>query len=140
MKQLNLFPSKKCRTLAELAATQPPSLPISFGWTSDRLPPNGCKSVTRRKWSDKRLKTMRRYCEEGRVLPAVNKSLCYGGAQIGWLRLVSITSEVLAAIDQAEVVKEGYPELTRDEFLQKFFSDTLPNEIVTRIEFKYEAL
>lgn len=138
MMQLDLFPAPTVQTLAELAATQRGALPISFGWTADRLPPHGCKSVTRRKWSDQRVKTMIGYCEDGRVLPAVNKSLCYGGHQIGWLLLQSVTREYLAAIDQDEVIKEGYPELTRNQFLERFFLNTSPRIVITRIEFTYE--
>lgn len=57
------------------------------------------------------------------------------------IEVVNVSRERLGDITQDEVIKEGFPEMTPGEFVV-FFIDHMrpvdgPDEIVTRIEFKY---
>ncbi|NEO85482.1 MAG: hypothetical protein F6J87_14725 [Spirulina sp. SIO3F2] len=127
-------------SLSQLAATQQPALPISFGWTSDRLPPKGCKSVTRRFWSPRTATIMQSYLEQGRILPAVDKQRCYGGKQIGWLKLNGLGRSPLSKLTWEDCQLEGYPELTPTQFLARFFEGKELSEEPWVVGFEYEAI
>lgn len=55
------------------------------------------------------------------------------------IEVVSVRREALDAIDQADVVREGFPGLTPDEFVRMFCQNMKcqPSDTVTRIEFQY---
>jgi len=56
------------------------------------------------------------------------------------LRILSVTRELLCALDQRECDLEGFPEMTPREFVRMFCEankGVLPTDPVTRIEFEY---
>lgn len=55
------------------------------------------------------------------------------------LRVVSVRRERLDAIDQADVIAEGFPGMTPAEFVSMFTTHMrcTPETLVTRIEFEY---
>lgn len=57
----------------------------------------------------------------------------------GPIRVVSVRRERLDAIEQADVVIEGFPEMTPRQFVDMFcrHNGCAVDEIVTRIEFEY---
>jgi hypothetical protein len=56
------------------------------------------------------------------------------------VRVVSARREPLNAITQGDVIAEGFPNMTPDEFIAFFcqFNGCMPDATVTRIEFSYE--
>jgi hypothetical protein len=114
---------------------------ISFSLTKEQFR-NRTKTVTRRLgWKD--LKT-------GTILCAVEKAqgLKKGEriVRMGLIRVVNVRLEWLYEITddpeygRAEVVKEGFPDMTPEQFF-KFFIDShdfdYPHEKITRIKFEY---
>lgn len=55
------------------------------------------------------------------------------------IQVVSVRREPLSVIDQADVVREGFPELTRKEFIAMYrkHGDKAKDRMITRIEFRY---
>lgn len=113
---------------------------ISFMLTTPQFL-NGTKDVTRRMgWL---------FLKAGDELMAVEKSqgLGKGGKikRLGMIEVASICREPLSAIENYpkygiyEVAREGFPDLTAQEFIS-FFCDShkkcTPESIVTRIEFR----
>ena len=128
--------------LADIAKTYTKNrIGVTFGLTHDRLPPNGIKTVTRRKWAQKHFMTMTRYMKTGDVLPVFDKSPRTGNAkQLGWMRIIAIRKEPLSKLNKSEVALEGYPEMDTMEFVKKFFpGESLNNEVI-RVEFEFEPL
>lgn len=134
------------KTLAQLAAVQKQQhgkgrLPLTFLWTADRLPPAGCKDTTRRLWSPTRIEVFRRYAATGRIVPAWDNSPRVKEAQqIGWAQINSIHVEPLSALTPEEVAREGFPEMSVVEFLDRFFWKLQPDTEITVVRFTFEPL
>ncbi|MBA3030989.1 MAG: ASCH domain-containing protein [Desulfobacteraceae bacterium] len=109
---------------------------ISFALTTEQFI-NKSKTVTRRLgW---------KFLKPGDVLMGCKK--CMGlrhGEKIerlGLIRVTDVRSERLNQITDEDVVKEGFPDINRSEFI-KFFIDEMNTKLgvlqpVTRIEFEY---
>jgi hypothetical protein len=101
------------------------------------------KTVTRRKgwWTDKNGRHL--------VKPGDRITLCRKvmGRKPGEplericdVEVVSVRREMLAAIDDADVAREGFPGMSRSLFMVRFFIDAQgidPGDDVTRIEWRY---
>jgi hypothetical protein len=60
---------------------------------------------------------------------------------LGVIRIVRVRRERLDAITREEVAREGFPEMTRQHFIDHFCEinrPCSPTWLVTRIEFAYE--
>ena len=109
---------------------------ISFALTTDQFI-NRTKTVTRR--------TGWKFLKPGDVLMGCKK--CMGikpGEKIqrlGLIRVVGARRERLNQITDDDVVKEGFPNMSRQEFIKFFIDEMKPKygvlEPVTRIEFEY---
>lgn len=56
------------------------------------------------------------------------------------VEVVSVRREPLDQVTADEVAREGFPEMSREEFMRRFFIDAQgmhPGDIVTRIEWTY---
>lgn len=108
---------------------------ISFAITKTQVVTRA-KTVTRRVgWLD---------LKAGEILQGVEKAQgLKKGEKVKVLckvRVVSVTPQVLMAIDQAEVEREGFPGMTPDEFIAMFcktHKGVTPQTEITRIEFEY---
>lgn len=107
---------------------------ISFALTTDQVR-GQTKTVTRRlRWL--KLKA-------GERLQAVVKGMGLKPGEkikrICVIEVVSVRREPLNAIDADDVRREGFPELSRRQFITMFCKSMKckPTTIVTRIEFKY---
>lgn len=110
-------------------------LSISFGLTADRIHQ---KSVTRRTWRDTHAAKFIRAFEQEKQIVALDRDRRYGGKQIGWLTLAaSPYQEKLADMPDSDIPLEGYPELTRSEFIDQFFGGD-SDQILWVIRFKFE--
>lgn len=107
---------------------------MSFMLTTEQIK-NRTKTVTRRlNW---------RFLREGDIVNACER--CMGlkkGEKINSLcqiRIKSIGLHPISRIDQDDVIKEGFPEMTPNDFIDMFCREMKcdPNQIVTRIEFEY---
>lgn len=58
---------------------------------------------------------------------------------LGEIEIVSVRREAVADITQADVIKEGFPDMTPDEFVEFYCkaNRVAPLELCTRIEFRY---
>ena len=109
---------------------------MSFALTTKQVIA-GTKDVTRRVgWG---------FLKPGNRVRAVRKAMgLRPGEKIQPLRVIEIfmvTREPLNAITQDDVVREGFPEMTRAEFIAMFCAShkgCTPNSEITRIEFRYE--
>ena len=111
---------------------------LSFGWTSQYLPPTGCKDTTRRIWSDRTFKAACKAWDEGRLWhDAVNKQLCFGGDYIGkWKYLERPFKQPLSEMTPDELIREGGMVDTVDEFIDKYFGgDSTLEPVVVRFHF-----
>lgn len=94
------------------------------------------KTVTRRNgWKN---------LKEGDLIQPVEKcmGLKKGEKQVKLgcpIRVLSIQREPLNVITSNDLIKEGFPHFTREEFIKLYLSASKGNEyqIVTRIEFEY---
>ena len=93
-------------------------LPLSFGWCANRLPQ---KEVTRRTWSDDYAKRFKKTLAEGRSVVAYDKAPFAKGKAIAELKLDAVYKERLTDMPASDVAREGFPELTKSEFLGRFF-------------------
>ncbi|NEP10859.1 MAG: ParB N-terminal domain-containing protein [Symploca sp. SIO2C1] len=94
---------------------------LSFGYTADRLHQ---KTVTRRKWKDRHAQQFIKAWNEGKFVDAYDKSPRNGGKKIATIRLTAEPyQEKLEDMPESEVTLEGYPELSKQEFIDKFFAD-----------------
>jgi hypothetical protein len=59
--------------------------------------------------------------------------------RLGAIRIKDVRGEQLDAITQDDVIKEGFPEMTPNEFVDMFCraNRVWPRIVVTRIEFEY---
>jgi hypothetical protein len=106
---------------------------ISFALTTKQFL-DGSKTVTRRLgWRDLR---------PGDRLMACKKCMGLGRGEkivrLGVIEVVSVRVEPLSAITDADVVREGFPDLLRLEFVAMFMREMKcsADASVTRIEFK----
>ncbi|GGA01898.1 hypothetical protein [Okeania sp. KiyG1] len=97
---------------------------ISFGLTLPQLLSEQ-KTVTRRMWKDSYAKRFLNdwNARPGEFLyPALTKSYRVGGKQVGYIKLTHQPyQEKLADIPTSDLAAEGFPELSRAEFINKFF-------------------
>ena len=107
---------------------------ISFAHTTPQFLAR-TKTVTRRNgW---------RFLKAGDTLMACRKvrGLKQGEEleRLGPIRVVSVRTEPLHAITAEDVVLEGYPEWTREQFIEHYcrINNCSPEVEVTRIEFAY---
>lgn len=108
---------------------------MSFMLTTAQIQ-NKTKSVTRRDgW---------KFLKKGEIINACRK--CMGlkkGEKVEKLcqiQIVSITQEQLWEITEKEVIKEGFPDLSKEEFIEMFCAahkGVIPQSTITRIEFSY---
>jgi hypothetical protein len=111
---------------------------LSFGWTSQYLPPTGCKDTTRRLWSDRTFKTWCNAWESDRLWhDAVDKQLCFKGNYIGRIKLLEKPfKQPISEITPDELVREGNMVSTVDEFIDKYFEgDRTLEPVVVRFQF-----
>jgi hypothetical protein len=115
--------------------------PISFGWTADRLL-KGMKTVTRRTWKAKYAQMFINAYQQGKLIQAFDKDRRYGGKLIGYLKVSDIYQESIFDMPESDVSAEGYPELSKEEFIGKFFSDIegSDNHVVWVIRFEFFLL
>ena len=77
----------------------------------------------------------------GEKVQAVDQSprLGKGYEVLAIIEIIGVRTERLSRITQEDVVREGYPELTPEDFIEMFcmFAACKPDQIVQRIEFKY---
>ncbi|MGB3401168.1 MAG: hypothetical protein WBA77_00595 [Microcoleaceae cyanobacterium] len=109
---------------------------ISFGWTVPQL--FAGKSVTRRRWKDSYgQQFIKRWRRGITTYIALDKNWRQGGKQIGWITLTSCPyKERLCEMRYEDVAAEGFPELTRDEFIERFFNGDDQQEVwVVRFRF-----
>lgn len=111
---------------------------ISFGWTSQYLPPQGTKDTTRRIWTDRTFKSWVKAWENRKLThTAVNKQLCFGGKRIGTITLTDCPYlERVGDMPQSDLIREGGMVGTVDEFIAKYFEGN-PEQIVAVIRFKF---
>ncbi len=107
---------------------------ISFALTTEQFI-NRSKTVTRRLGWD--------FLKAGDVLCAVEKGMGLKKGEkvkrLGLIEVVSTWPEPLEAITAEDVVREGFPEMTPEQFVEFFcrHNHVDPSTIVNRIEFKY---
>ncbi|MEL6383844.1 MAG: hypothetical protein AAFQ89_15590 [Cyanobacteria bacterium J06626_18] len=96
---------------------------ISFGWTSQYLPPHGPKDTTRRVWQPRTLAAWQKAFDQGRhTHTAVNKCLAYGGKRIGNITLLERPFlQPLQQMPESDLIREGGMCSSVDEYIQKYF-------------------
>jgi hypothetical protein len=99
--------------------------PISFSMTKSELL-SGNKTVTRRNWSDRYVKRFISAYKEEKYIEAISAQLRYGGTTLGYIKLTQpIYKECILDITSEEIIKEGFPNLSKEQFLNKYFGDLL---------------
>ncbi|NEP08748.1 MAG: ParB N-terminal domain-containing protein [Symploca sp. SIO2C1] len=107
---------------------------LSFGYTSDRFYQ---KTVTRRKWKERHAQQFIKAWREGKLIDAYDKSPRNGGKKIATIKLTTEPyQEALGDINSWEVAYEGYPELSKDEFIDKFFPGEDTKQLLWVIRFE----
>lgn len=109
---------------------------ISFALTTDQVR-NRTKTVTRRLgWKDLKPGTL--------LQPVVKAQGLKPGETIekigGPIRVVSVERSRLNAITPQDVYREGFPQMTREQFIRMFKAShrgCRVGSVVTRIEFEY---
>jgi hypothetical protein len=111
---------------------------LSFGWTAQYLPPDGTKDTTRRRWCNRTFNSWCKAWDEGRrIHDAVDKGLHRGGQRIGKIELTERPyKEVLCAMPESDLIREGGMVSTVDEFIDKYFCGK-HLEVVTVIRFRF---
>ena len=110
---------------------------ISFAMTTEQVKAK-TKTVTRRiAWWTLKPGTLLQPVEKGMGLKKGEKAVKIGGL----IRVVSARKEPLNAITKEDIIREGFPEMSRDEFMA-FFDKGHPCQRgiympVMRIEFEY---
>lgn len=110
---------------------------MSFALTTEQFKKK-TKTVTRRfGWS---------FLKPGDVVCGVEKAMGLKKGEkikkLGLIKIISVHEECLCDITQADCVREGFPEMTPDQFIGFLIShdktgDTNPMSVVNRIEFEY---
>jgi hypothetical protein len=111
---------------------------MSFSITTQQMY-EGSKVVTRRLGWDN--------LKPGNVIYAVEKGMGLKKGEkvkkIGLIEIISVIREPLSRVTYAECVREGFPEMTPDEFIAMFCraNKCTPDTMVNRIAFmrRYEA-
>lgn len=114
------------------------NIPISFGKTLSPLE-RGIKAVTRRRWKDRHAQHFIKCYKQGLKVPAFDRDRRYGGKLIGWLTLTHLPYKTpdLRDIDQSECNREGFPDLSPTEFINRFFNGEVDTPVwVIRFEFE----
>ena len=111
---------------------------ISFGKTITELL-SGQKTVTRRAWKDNQAyKFIDDWdAKPGEfIYPALTKSYQAGGKQVGYVRLTHRPYlEKLADMPDSDLAAEGFPDLSKQEFIDRFFEGNDQQEVwVIRFE------
>lgn len=108
---------------------------MSFMLTTEQIL-NRTKTVTRRDGWEK--------LKPGDRLRAVRKAMGLKKGEhhevLAILEVVSVTREPLSAITQADVIPEGFPDMTPAGFVDMFCDShrgVVPSSVITRIEFRY---
>ncbi|NEO57411.1 MAG: hypothetical protein F6K54_32645 [Okeania sp. SIO3B5] len=112
---------------------------ISFAYTLEQLT-SGQKSVTRRSWKDgyaqSFINTYRKSPQT--IYPALTNSR--GGECVGYCRLTSEPyQELLAVMPDSDLKLEGFPRLSKRQFVDKFF-DADDQQVVWVIRFEFIPL
>ena len=109
---------------------------ISFALTKEQFRDQS-KTVTRRfGW---------KFLKAGDVLMAVEKGMGLKkgekAVRMGMITVMDIRQEALSAITQEDCIREGFPEMSPDDFIQFLMKHhkCKPDDIITRIEFRYGA-
>lgn len=98
-------------------------VPISFGWTADKLL-MGIKTVTRRTWTDRYAQMFINAYKKGKLIQAFDKDRRYGGKLIGYLNLTCEPyKESLFGMPDKDIKLEGFPEMNWRQFTDNFFYD-----------------
>lgn len=116
------------------------SLIISFGYTSYEL--QFCnKTCTRRAWKERHAQKFIKAYHSRSPIKAYDKACRYGGQQVGWLELTAEPcQERLALMPEEDVAKEGFPDLSKSQFIDRFFSKYDLSTLLWVIRFKYSPL
>lgn len=112
---------------------------LSFGWTSQYLPPHGTKDTTRRIWKPRTIAAWQRAWDKDPLKwhTAVNKSLCFGGSRIGQIQLTERPyQERLGDMPHADLVREGGMADSVKDFIDLYFHGD-PDQVVTVVRFKF---
>ncbi|NEP56092.1 MAG: ParB N-terminal domain-containing protein, partial [Symploca sp. SIO2G7] len=114
--------------------TEEEEMILSFGYTADRFYQ---KTVTRRNWKERHAQQFIKAWREGKPIDAYDKSPMYGGKKIATIKLTTEPyQEALRDINSWEVAYEGYPELSKDEFIDKFFPGFDTKQLLWVIRFE----
>jgi hypothetical protein len=121
--------------ITELNPTKPKGRGISFAYTLPQLL-SGRKTVTRRAWKGSYAAYIKKNWDS-KLFPALDKSHYAGGKQVG---LLSVTQEPylekLADMPDVDVAAEGFPDLSKTEFIGRFFNGN-PELLVWVIRFDF---
>jgi hypothetical protein len=112
-------------------------IPISFGKTTS-LVIEGRKTSVRKPWSERYARHFIKRYEQGLLVRAFDKDKRSGGSLVGWLRLTEKPYlELLLDMPDGDLVEEGFPRYTKEQFINKFFAgDSLQSVWVIKFEFK----
>lgn len=120
---------------------------ISFGYTSQYLPPHGPKRVTRRNWSKKHQESWCRAWDRNphALHPAWDKSPQFGGKCIGHIVLAARPyQEDIMDMPLMDLLHEGGMVATLNEFRETYFPDPQSLKagpgIVTVVRFNFTPL
>ena len=96
---------------------------ISFGWTSQYLPPNGTKDTTRRLWKPSTFQQWLNAWDNGNLIhDAYDKSPRAKGERIGKIAMIERPFlEPLVEMRECELIREGGMCGTVFEFVDKYF-------------------
>jgi hypothetical protein len=107
---------------------------MSFSATKEQFRAR-TKTVTRRMgWTSLRIGETVMAIEKGQGLKKGEQVV-----KLGPIRIVGVRYEPLNAITREDVVAEGFPDLTPQQFVQFFceYNGCQPDQVVTRIKFEY---
>lgn len=112
---------------------------LSFGKTTAEVL-TGNKSVTRRQWSERTIAMWQKAWDEKRYIhQAWDKSPRNGGKNIGTIVLQERPYlEKLSQMPEEDLASEGFPELSRQEFIDRFFEGNSDQEVCV-VRFKFET-
>ncbi|WP_413167997.1 hypothetical protein ACL6C3_14875 [Capilliphycus salinus ALCB114379] len=111
---------------------------ISFGYTTRQLFEG--KSVTRRCWKDSYAQNFIKRWQRGiTTYIALDKDRRWGGKQIGWITLTCCPyKQRLSEMPLSDLAAEGFPELNRQEFIERFFKGNDQQQVWV-IRFKFTS-
>jgi hypothetical protein len=107
---------------------------MSFSATKEQFRAR-TKTVTRRMgWTSLRIGETVMAIEKGQGLKKGEKIV-----KLGPIRIVGVRRERLAEVTQEDVIAEGFPDQTPQQFVQFFceYNGCQPDQVVTRIKFEY---